>query len=269
MGKDTNSAKAARAAAAAARSEAQAAERARDRKVRTIGGIVVLLVMAGLLYPAIRQSTAPATNANAKLPAGVTSDTYGVKVGPAWTAADADKIPTLQIWEDFQCPACKSFEDASGEKLAELVDAGKVKLEYRPTLFLDANLQAKNTAAGNPDSSLRATIAFGCAVDQGVAREYHNGVFRIQPEDEGQGFSNADLTGIAQETGMSSEKLTTFIECLTNQVYKDWANNSYDQFGKSGVTSTPTGFLNGTELKSEVMFDPAQLEAAITAATKS
>jgi protein-disulfide isomerase len=269
MGKDSNSAKAARAAAAAARSEAQAQERARDRKVRTIGAIVVLLIMGGLLYPAIRQSTAPATNANAALPKGVTSDTFGVKVGPAWTAANADTIPVLQLWEDFQCPACKAFEDASGAKLDELVKAGKVRLEYRPTLFLDANLADKNTAAGNPESSLHATMAFGCAVDQGLAMEYHKAIFAAQPEEEGQGFSNADLTEIAQNAGFSAQQVTDFMECLTNQVYKDWANNSYDAFSKAGVTSTPTGFLNGTEVKSDVLFDPAALESAITAATTS
>lgn len=269
MGKDSNSAKAARAAAAAARSEAEAAERARDRKVRSIGAVVVLLIMGGLLYPAIKQSTAPATNPNATLPKGVTSDTYGVKVGSAWTAANADSIPVLQIWEDFQCPACAQFEKASGAKLLELVEAGKVRLEFRPTLFLDANLRAQNTAAGNPDSSLRATMAFGCAVDQGKAIEFHKGVFASQPTEEGQGYSNADMTAVAQSAGFSAQQLTDFMECLTNQDYKDWANNSFDKFSKEGVTSTPTGFLNGTELTSDDLFDPAKLEAAITAATTS
>jgi protein-disulfide isomerase len=269
MGKDTNNAKAARAAAAAARSEAEAAEKARDRKVRAIGAVVVVLIMGGLLYPAVKHSTAPATNANATLPKGVTADTDGVKVGKAWTAANADKVPVLQLWEDFQCPACGEFEKASGAKLLELVDAGKVRLEWRPTLFLDSNLQAQNTAAGNPESSLHATMAFGCAIDQGKAIEFHKAVFAAQPATEGAGYSNADLTGMAQNAGFSSQQLTAFMQCLTNQDYKDWANNSYDKFTKAGVTSTPTGFLNGTEMKSDDMFDPAKLEAAITAATKS
>jgi hypothetical protein len=46
-------------------------------------------------------------------------------------------------------------------------------------------------------------------------------------------------------------------------------NNSYDKFSKEGVSSTPTGLLNGTEVPAETMFDPAKLTAAIEAATQS
>ena len=268
MGKNSESAKAAKQAAAAARAAAQADERARDRKVRIIGTIVVLVVMVGLLVPAIMKSNEPAVDPNAALPSGVTSQTYGVRVGSAWTAANADSIPTLQLWEDFQCPACGEFEKSAGTKLAELVDAGKVRLEYRPTIFLDANLSDKNTAAGNPDSSLNATIAFGCAVDQGVAQAYHGALFAAQPADEGQGYSAADLTAVAQTAGLADQKLTKFIECITNKVYEDWAQLSYQKFTEEGVTSTPTGILNGKELTSDVMFDAAALEKAITEATK-
>lgn len=268
MGKNSDSAKAARQAAAAARAAAQADERARDRKVRIIGTVVVILVMVGLLVPAIMKSTEPAIDPNAALPAGVTSETYGVRVGPAWTAANADSIPTLELWEDFQCPACGEFEKAAGAKLTELVDAGKVRLEWRPTIFLDANLADKNTAAGNPDSSLHAAIAFGCAVDQGAAEAYHAALFAAQPATEGQGYSAADLTAVAQTAGLADQKLTKFMECMTNKVYEDWAQLSYQKFTENGITSTPTGILNGTELKSDVMFDPAALEKAIADATK-
>lgn len=268
MGKNSESAKAARKAAQEARAQAQAQERARDRRIRLIGGVVVVLVMGALLVPAIRKSTAPTTNPNAALPKGVASDTFGMRVGPAWTAANADSIPKLELWEDFQCPACNEFEKSAGAKLEELVNAGKVRLEWRPTLFLDDNLSDKNTAAGNPNSSLRATIAFGCAADQGAAQAYHKALFAAQPTTEGQGYSAADLTAVAQSAGLTGEKLTKFIECSTNRVYEDWAKNSFEQFTKNGVTSTPTGILNGTELPSDTLVDPAALEKAITDATK-
>jgi protein-disulfide isomerase len=227
-----------------------------------------VLVMAALLVPAIRKSTAPDINPNAALPKGASSETFGIRVGPAWTAANADTVPTLELWEDFQCPACDQFEKASGSKLDELVAAGKVRLEYRPTLFLDDNLTAQNTAAGNPQSSLRATIAFGCAADQDVAQAFHKAVFAAQPAQEGTGYSAADLTAAAQAVGLAGEKLTNFIECTTNRVYEDWAKNSFDQFTKNGITSTPTAILNGKELTSETLFDPTALEKAILDAAK-
>ncbi len=267
MGKE--SAKAAKAAAEAARAQANAQERSRERKVRLIGGLVVLVIMGGLLaIPIINgKNKGPATNTAAALPKGVTKDTYGVKIGPAWTAANADSIPTLQLWEDFQCPACGDMEKRSGAKILELADAGKLRLEWRPTIFLDSNLQAQNTANNKPNSSLRATVAFGCAVDQDAAEKFHSALFAAQPA-EGKGYNNSDLTVVAQSAGLTGEKLTKFMECITNKTYEGWANNSFDQYSKQGIAGTPSGILNGTELQSGVLFDPAKLEQAIADATK-
>lgn len=270
MAKDSKNAKAAREAAAQARAAAQASERSRERKIRIIGGIAVVAVMAALLaIPLLSGKNKGAdTNANAALPKGVTSDTYGVKVGTAWTAANADSIPILQIWEDFQCPACGQFEKASGEALTKLVDEGKLRLEWRPTIFLDSNLSADNTANGNPESSLRATNAFGCAVDQGYAEAFHSALFAAQPATEGQGYSAADLTAAAQSAGMSDQELKTFNDCSNNKVYDGWVKNSFAAFEKDGISSTPSGILNGTELTSDVMFNPDLLVKAIADATK-
>ena len=263
------SAKAAKAAAAAARQEAAAIEQKRQRKIRIIGGIVVVAVMAALIAIPVLSNKDAVVPTDAALPAGVTSDTFGVKVGPAWTAPDADNIPVLQLWEDFQCPACARFEEASGAAIQALIDEGKVRVEYRPTIFLDGNLLSSNTAAGNPNSSQRATMAFGCAVDAGAEENFHAGVFSSQPVEEGTGFSNDTLISIAEASGITGDALTTFTDCLTSEKYAGWVANSYAAFDSEGVSSTPTGLLNGTELAGEVLFDPAQLTAAIEAATKS
>lgn len=270
MGKDSKGAKAAREAAAQARAAAESDLRSRDRKIRLIGGGVVVVIMAALLAIPLMQGRAdgPTTDTSAALPTGVTSDTYGVKVGSAWSAADADSIPKLQIWEDFQCPACKSMEDAVGSVIEQLATEGKLRVEYRPTIFLDQNLKALNTAAGNPNSSLYASMAFGCAVDQGKGLEYHRALFQAQPLNEGTGYSINDLTAIAGIAGVADS--TTFTECLSSKKYEGWVNNSYDAFSKEGVSSTPTAFLNGTELTPDVLRDPVALQAAIqeAAATK-
>ena len=263
------SAKAAKTAAAEARQEAAALEQKRQRKIRIIGGLVVVVVMAGLIAIPFLSNKDAVVPSNAALPTGVTSDTYGVKVGSAWTASNADKIPVLQLWEDFQCPACARFEEASGAALQGLIDAGKVRVEYRPTIFLDKNLLSSNTAAGNPNSSQRATLGFGCAVDANAAEKYHAGVFANQPTDEGAGYSNDTLISIAESAGITGDALTTFTDCLSSEKYAGWVANSYDAFNSEGVSSTPTGLLDGTELTGEVLFDPTKLTSAIEAATKS
>ena len=271
MAKDNTGAKDARNAAAAARAEAKAADQARERKVRIIGGLVVLVVMGGLLaIPLIAgKNKGPDTNAAAAVPAGVTKDTYGVKVGSAWSAPNADKIPLLQIWEDFQCPACAQLEANSGPAINKLVDDGSVRLELRPTIFLDDKLSGQNMTAGNPESSKVATMAFGCAVDAGKGAEFHRAVFANQPKTEGDGFSIGLLAQIAQSTGITGPDLTTFSDCLTSKKYEGWVNNSFDRFAKDGITSTPTGILNGKELTGEQIFTPATLTKLVYAAGKS
>ena len=59
--------------------------------------------------------------------------------------------PTLDIYEDFQCPACGQVEQALGSTIKKMADAGEVKVIYHMQNFLDANL--------NNDSSTRAGIS--------------------------------------------------------------------------------------------------------------
>jgi len=269
MAKENLSAKAARQAAADARNAAAAVEKARERKIRIFGGIAVLLVMGALVAIPVMQGKNKSQHVtNAALPTGVTKDTNGVHIGKAWTAANANSIPKLQLWEDFQCPACGQMEKASGSTILQLADEGKIRLEWRPTVFLDDKFQNENLTAGNPQSSRHATMAFGCSVDAGFAEKYHAAVFAMQPATEGDGFSNAQLTKAASDVGITGKALSTFTDCLANRTYDGWVSNSYDMFQTAGVTSTPTGLLNGKELTGNTLFDPAALTQAIANATK-
>jgi len=276
MAGENLSAKEARKAAQAARAEAQAAEKQRERKVRIIGGSVVVVVMAALIaIPLVTGKGKIAGIKNsAEIPAGVSRETYGLRVGPGWTAPNADSIPKLQIWEDFQCPVCNEMEKASGATILELAAASKIRLEWRPALFLDKSQEAANTAAGNPNSSLRATVALGCAADEGYAIEYHRAAFERQPapDKEGQGYSTDTLLEAAKSVGMTGAKLDTFTTCLNDQKYFDWASNSDTLFAKEGNTGTPTAYLNGKELPSKptwIIMIPSELKKAVAAAAKA
>lgn len=270
MATNNQGSRSAREAAAAARAQAKAEQKSRERKIQLIGAIAVLLVVAVLVVIGVNaaKKNAGGVDGNAAKPKGVNSDSYGVRVGPAWTSSSAAKIPTLELWEDFQCPACKNMEDSSGSTISALAKAGKIRLEFRPTIFLDANLAEQNSANGNPESSLTASMAFGCAADAGKAIEYHKEIFANQPKDEGTGYSTSDLTVFAQNVGITGEALSTFGNCLASKKYEGWVKNSYVRFNASGVTSTPTGLLNGKALDNNVLYDPKALTKAIADATK-
>jgi protein-disulfide isomerase len=262
--------------AAEARAASEAAERRRERTIRIVGSIAVLLVVGGLIAIGFfagrgggdsAAATGPTPDANAPLPTGVSSTDYGVPYGAGWTSADEAKLPTLEIWEDFQCPACAQVEAAAGAGIQKLADDGKVKLMYRPAIFLDAGLAKDNLANGNPDSSARATSAFGCAVDAGKTGEYHSGLFSIQPADEGVGYSDQQLIDLGATVGLSGEDLTTFTTCVQEGRYLSWAANSQEKFNEAGVSGTPTAFLNGVELNSSQLADIEGLTKLIDDAT--
>jgi protein-disulfide isomerase len=246
--------------AAAAREEANSGERKRERMVRIIGGVTVVAVVLGIIGVAViaRNSSdtsavaVPSADPNAALPATALPADDERSFAVPYPGTATPDAPVLEIWEDFQCPACGAVEEANGAGIESLADAGKVQLLWRPTTFLDRNL-------GN-DASSRATAAWGCAIDAGKAAEYHRTVFANQPEQEGTGWTNEELLGFAGEAGITGAELDTFTQCVADATYVGWAANSTDVFYTSNIPGTPLAKLNGVEIPTEVLVDQVALE---------
>jgi protein-disulfide isomerase len=266
--------------AAEARAASEAAERRRERTIRIIGSIAVVLIVGGLLAVGFfagrggdtgtTAAPGPTPDPAAAAPKETVTDAasplaWGVKYGTGWTSPNEAKLPTMEIWEDFQCPFCAQFEQAAGKQIEALAEAGKVKLLYRPAIFLDQSTAAKNTAAGNPNSSARATNAWGCAIDQGKTAEYHNAVFAAQPAEEGEGYSEQTLLDLGTQVGVADQ--AAFTTCVQDGTYLAWAANSNQVFLDENIGGTPKVLLNGTELQTAEFADMAAIEAKIAAAT--
>lgn len=251
--------------AAAARNAAQAGERRRERTVRIVGAATVVAVVVAIIGVAVfarsqEGSVAGVTvvepDPTAAIPAGVfAADSewpFGVPYGTG-----SDSVPVLEVWEDFQCPACGSLEQANGDGIKELAEQGVVRLIYRPTHFLDRNL-------GN-DSSNRAIAAWGCAIDAGKTAEFHRTVFANQPE-EGVGYTQEQLIAFGEQSGITGADLETFTACVNDETYRAWAANSTEEFYNAQVPGTPLGKINGVDIENTVLADKAALLAAITEA---
>ena len=169
-----DSKKDARQKAAEARAAQQAADKRRERTVRIVGGLVVLIVIVAIIGGAIffskkdgsNNGGTPTPDAGGATPNGVSTSDYYVTAAANTPAG----VPTVKIYEDFQCPYCKKLEETAGPALVEQAKAGKLNLQWQPGIFMDANL--KNTG------SLTATNAWGCAIDAGKTTEFHQGVFQ-------------------------------------------------------------------------------------------
>jgi len=257
----------ARQKAAEARATSLAKEKRRERSIRIIGGLVVLIVVVGIIGGAILFSGGSSSNdtaqpdENAALPQGISASDFRYVVN---SDAAAD-VPTVLIYEDFQCPFCKKLEETSGVALLAEARQGKIKLQFQPGIFMDANLQ--NTG------SQTSTASWGCAIDAGKGVEFHEGVFAEQPAQEtvgSPGFTKQQMIALGQSVGITGDATAPFEKCVNDGQYNGWAANSNAQFEVSGVSTTPSIYVNGTALDTTNLdiFDPTVLIPAIEQAAK-
>jgi protein-disulfide isomerase len=219
--------------------------------------VAIIAVVAGVVWSEQSKRDAATGGGNA-LPPGVSELGAGY---PAFTdVTPVDGAPTLDVYEDFQCPACASFEAALGSTIEDLASSGKVKLVYHVKNFLDDNLRN--------DSSTRAGNAAFCAADAGAFQDYHDQLYAQQPATEGDGFSDETLTSIATEVGISGDALTTWETCLTAGRYNDYVNSVEETSFADGVRGTPTVRINGEDIELAAIQTPELLIQAVEVATE-
>ena len=167
--------------------------------------------------------------------------------------------PTVDLYEDFQCPACKQFEELAGPTITALAQEGRIVLMYHVKNFLDDNLRN--------DSSTRAANAAFCAADAGRFQEFHDQVFPQQPATEGAGFTDEQLTGVARAAGIAGGELTTFQACVADGRYDAYVDSVEAKSFADGVRGTPTVRIDGTDQELGAIASPEGFTAAVEAAT--
>jgi protein-disulfide isomerase len=210
------------------RARAQAAGRRRHRRFTIVltAVVVVAVVGTGLAVVAAQHQSAASHR-----PAGVTTAGGGVSVGPA-------SAPVMDLYEDYQCPACKDFESAMGSIVEELVSQGKLRVVYHPLSFLDTNL--RNT------SSALAAAAAGCAQDQVAYVKFHDIVFAKQPRNAGAGFTIADIMDFGRQAGVKDQ--AAFESCVNGSRYNVWVADVQKKADAVPITAALTIMLNGKTL---------------------
>ncbi|MEV6975851.1 thioredoxin domain-containing protein [Kitasatospora sp. NPDC093806] len=222
----------------AQRQEKQAAKR-RQRIVVGVS-IVAVLALAGGTALAIntagndKSSSTEAVEPTAMVVPANTSGPDGTVI----TYGKADAPHTLQVFEDFRCPVCRTFETTNGDTVKKLVDEGTVKVEYHLAAFLDKNLGGKG--------SRTALAAIGAAANEGLDKfkAYHDVLYANQPDEREDGFGDVNqLLSLADK--VPGLKTDAFVKAVTDRTYAPWAKKVADAFNDSGVTGTPTVKLDG------------------------
>ncbi|MBC7298412.1 MAG: thioredoxin domain-containing protein [Demequina sp.] len=200
------------------------------KSILTVVGIVaaIAVIIGGLVWFSLNRSEDGKVTA---VDAG--SSEHGLVIGP-------DDAPhKVVIYEDFLCPYCAEFEEATREDLAELAADGKVQVDYRPFVLLSRL---------GPYSEL-ATSAFAVVQEEAgseVAKKFHDLLFENQPSESGPFPEAANLVDLAVEAGASEAAVKDRIESLDG---KAWADAATRAAADSGVNGTPTILLDGKQFQ--------------------
>lgn len=232
--------------AAAAREAALHAAHTRRvrRRLVVLAAVLVALVTVGVVVQAQRGGV----DTTAKVPPGLV-DGVGVPVG------DPTAPVAVQVFEDFQCPACKRFELSAHPVIEELLAAKKIHITYYTMAFLDG--------ASTTRYSTRAASAGGCAVQTGTFHAFHGALYEAQPPEGSAGLSDQRLIEIGRATGASGAAGEKFAACVNDAQFREWTRTVTDYASRHGVVQTPTVRVGGKELTD---LTAAGFRAAVTAA---
>lgn len=227
--------------------------------VMVVGVVVAILLIA----PNIKKDGTPASSRASSNVAGAPAGVIGSEDGGIVVNAAAAKsnAPTLDVYEDFQCPACGQMEKTIGAQMALMAKAGEIKLVVHTLSFLDDNLPASK------ESSARSANAAACAADAGKFLDYHSAVFAAQPAQEGDGYTDAQLKEFATTSGITGAALTTWQNCTSSGRYAKYVTAVQKASSKAGINTTPTIKLNGNDI-TKTLATPDVLVAAVKDATK-
>ena len=192
-------------------------------------GLVVVLLASGVLSGRGNASTGELLIPIRPTPPELVDPTNPRALGPA------DAPVTIQVWSDFQCPACGFFaRQVEPDLVDEYVRAGTVRVVYRDLAFIDG---------GDPNGeSHQAAVAARCAGDQGKFWTYHDYLFENQNDENKGAFRRERLDAIAAAVGLDQ---AAYDACMGDaaQVQAVQAETQVGQ--QAGVGSTPTLAING------------------------
>jgi protein-disulfide isomerase len=226
-----------------------------------IGGVVLILVIVitvAWVIIADQRTQEQASAGGDKVPAAAGEMGAGFVANKDVSLASG--APTLDIYEDFQCPVCGQFEGVFGDRIDQLASEGKLKLVYHFKTIIDANV-------GN-DASLRAAIGTLCAADEGKFTDYHHLVFANQPPNEGDGWTDEQLSAFAEDAGVSGAQLDSWQQCFDARSYSQYVQSTEEASAKKGINATPTVLLAGDKVDFGTVNTPDALTKAVEDATQ-
>ena len=153
---------------------------------------------------------------------------------------DPDAAVSIDVFEDFQCPACQYFSESVEPLVVQyLVETGKAKYTYHNYPFIDG------PGASNGGESDQSANAAMCASEQEKFWEMKAIIYANWNGENQGGLSNRRLAAMAEKIGLD---MSSFNKCFDANAYRDEIQADYDYGQNLGVSGTPTVFVNGVRV---------------------
>lgn len=199
----------------------------------TVGALAAgLAIVAFALAQKPAVGTPPGAELNQPAVAVAAALTQGREIG----RADAPVL--VEIWSDFQCPACRKLAvETEPSIISSFVVPGTARLAYH-----DAAFQGQHGSNPAYDESVEAAAGARCAADQGKFWQMHDWLFaNWDGENEG-AFAAARLRSIAAAADVD---LVAYDSCMAGGDKQAAVRAETQQGLTAGVSSTPTLAING------------------------
>jgi protein-disulfide isomerase len=199
------------------------------QRLITIGLIVLgaAFVVLAVIWPQLRPVGEIVTVTPAALP-----DADGLSLG------DPNAPATIDVFEDFQCPACQRFTQNTEPLIIQnLVATGRARYVFHNYPFLD-------DGSVNKESDQAANAAM-CANEQDKFWEMHSILYANLGAENMGGFSNRRLQAMAESLGLNMEEFNT---CFDANKFDAEIQADLDLGEQWGVSGTPTVFVNGVRV---------------------
>jgi protein-disulfide isomerase len=235
--------------------KAQRTKKKRQQRMKTIlwvGGFIVLLILI-LISPTVYNSLKPVGSF-----VRITPEARPMENGKA--IGDPNAKVKIEVYEDFQCPACKEFTNSVEKQLLQspYISGGQVYYEFIHYPFIDSGSITKE--------SHQAANASMCALEQGRFWDYHDILFANQGAENSGAFTDKRLQTFAQSLGLD---VTAFNKCFNANKYSAEIESNFQKGVAAKVDSTPTVFLNGQVVTPGSVPTYDQLKSAIDSALAS
>ena len=215
-----------------------AAQGASNDRSKVVIGVVVVVVLAVAVIGGVMWSSSDSGSddslANPPAVTGVSAPI--VREGGAVLVGKDDAKVTIDLYEDFLCPACGSFKEAYGDQIKQEIEAGKLKVRYHALPYLNRLSDPEGYSRDSANAAL-------CAADAGKFWEYHETLFLRQPEEGGPGHTKEELVQLGRHFGITGDE---FKQCVESGAHEGEAQGELDAVRATGkFEGTPTVMRDG------------------------